>query len=1187
MSWFDEVPSRYTMLCPSCRTLNPDAKRFCTECGTPLGLACPACGTEISGTEKFCGDCGAQLDAPLAPAVSLPSMASAERRLVSVLFVDLVGFTTLSESWDAEEVRELLSRYFDICRRLIELYGGTVEKFIGDAVMAVWGTPVAQEDDAERAVRAALDLVVAVAALGDEVGARELAARAGVLTGEAAVTIGAEGQGMVAGDLVNTASRIQSVAEAGTVLVGEVTKRSSEAAIAYEDGGTHELKGKSEPLRVWRALRVTGSRGGALKAEGLEPPFVGRERELRLIKELFHVSAEEEKAHLVSVIGIAGIGKSRLAWEFFKYVDGLTQEVWWHQGRCLAYGEGVAYWALAEMVRMRARITEEEPVESALVKLRASLAEHVSDIGERAWLEPRLAHLVGLAERHATDREDLFSAWRLFFERLAERSPTVLVFEDLQWADAALLDFVEHLLDWSRSHALFVLALARPELAERRPGWGAVSRNSTTLALEALSASAMEALIDGFVPGLPAGVRAQVLERAEGVPLYAVETVRMLLDRNLLERDGEVYRLTGPIETLEVPETLHALIAARLDGLGPDERRILQDASVLGKSFTKAGLSALSGVDGSELDLALASLSRKEILSVQADPRSPERGQYTFLQDLLKRVAYETLAKKDRKARHLAAAAHLEQAWGSTEQEVAGVVAAHYLDAYSAAPEADDASEIKAVARERLAQAAERAASLAATEEARRYFEQAATLADEPLRRAELLERAAITASALGPFGTAVELFERTLELYQAEGETHAAARVSAWLGWALWMAGDLEAGSQRLEQAFEVLADEQPDADIAQLAESRARLRYFLGDVEGASARIERALEIAEALYLPSVLVDALNTKHLVLHDAGREEEALALLQHAIDLGRRHDLGRPLNRALYNLAYQMTTRDEIASAMRTDRECLELARKRGNRVDEKMAIGHLVADMFWLGEWDEAETLFSEIDPVTGGRALLDRVSHGVPLLVHRGDVEGARRILNENEALAGSDELQASVGYTLGLSLVLRAEGRPVQSLTAIREVLAHEHRLPVRHPFGKLSLVEGVEAALDADDLDAAEEFLGEWERLRPVDRTPFLEAQQARLGARLAARRGVPDPEGLESTRAAVIFRELGMPFHLGVTLLEHAEQLAEQGRSDDVDALLAEANEIFERLRARPWLERTSRARGQRQAEAVT
>jgi len=341
----------------------------------------------------------------------------AERRLVSVLFADLVGFTTLSESRDAEEVRELLSRYFDSCKRLILLYGGTVEKFIGDAVMAVWGTPTAQEDDAERAVRAALDLVAMVSTLGREVGAPELRARAGVLTGEAAVTLGAEGEGMVAGDLVNSASRIQSVAEPGKVLVGERTRRASEAAIAYEDAGSHELKGKAEPVLLFRALRVTGARGGALKSEGLEPPFVGRERELRLVKELFHASAEEKKAHLVSVVGIAGIGKSRLSWEFEKYVDGLIEDVWWHRGRCLAYGDGVAYWALAEMVRMRCGIVEEEEPSSAREKLRAALAEHIADPQERRWVEPRLAHLLALEEGAAGDQENLFSAWRIFFER--------------------------------------------------------------------------------------------------------------------------------------------------------------------------------------------------------------------------------------------------------------------------------------------------------------------------------------------------------------------------------------------------------------------------------------------------------------------------------------------------------------------------------------------------------------------------------------------------------------------------------------------------------------------------------------------------------------------------------------------------------------------------------------------------
>src|SRR3989454_5979925 len=271
------------MTCAHCGAENREGRKFCSECGTALAVSCPSCGAANEPGEKFCGDCGAALTTLSEPPAT--PERSAERRLVSVLFADLVGFTSASESRDAEDTRELLSSYFDTCRRLIELYGGTVEKFIGDAVMAVWGTPVAKEDDAERAVRAALDLVEAVAALGSEVGVPHLRARAGVLTGEAAVNLAADREGMVAGDLVNTASRIQSIAGSGAVLVGETTKRVTEAAIAYEEAGIHALKGKAEPVELWRALRVIGPRGGTARSSALEPGFVGRNRELRLVKE--------------------------------------------------------------------------------------------------------------------------------------------------------------------------------------------------------------------------------------------------------------------------------------------------------------------------------------------------------------------------------------------------------------------------------------------------------------------------------------------------------------------------------------------------------------------------------------------------------------------------------------------------------------------------------------------------------------------------------------------------------------------------------------------------------------------------------------------------------------------------------------------------------------------------------------
>ncbi len=792
------------MICSSCGTENRQGRKFCSSCGTPLAFACPTCGAANEPDDRFCGECGTPLAGTTLDAMRPLDVAPvAERRFVSVLFADLVGFTTLSESRDPEEVRELLSRYFDTARRLIGRYGGTVEKFIGDAVMAVWGAPVAKEDDAERAVRAGLDLVAAVATLGEDVSAPDLALRAGVATGEAAVTLGAEGEGMVAGDLVNTASRVQSAAAPGTVLVTEPTRRATEASIVYEDAGAHELKGKAEPVHLARPVRVIALVGGQLRSTGLESPFVGRAREFRLLKDLFHASGEDRKAHLLSVTGIAGIGKSRLSWEFFKYIDGLAETAWWHRGRCIPYGEGVTYWALAEMVRMRARIVEDEPPELSSEKLRAAIAEHVPDEEDRRFVEPRLMHLLGLEERTAPSREDLFAGCRLFFERMSDRWPVVLVFEDLQWADESLLDFIEYLLEWSRNHPLFVVALARPELLERRPTWGAGRHGSTSLSLEPLSDDAMDDLLRGMVPGLPDELRVRIRDRAEGVPLYAVETVRMLLDRGLVKRDGDRFDVAGDVEELAVPETLQALIAARLDGLTPDERMLLQDASVLGKRFTRAGAAALMGRAEDELDPMLTSLVRKELLDLQMDPRSPERGQYGFLQSLVQKVAYETLAKRDRRARHLAAADFIERTWTGDEDEIVEVIASHLLEAYRLAPDADDAAEVRGRARSMLARAGHRAQSLAAMQLARGYFERASELTDEPSEQAKLIEQAAACAFATAAIEDVTALSERARELYERAGDAHGAARASAKIGETLWLGGQPDDGAERMERAL------------------------------------------------------------------------------------------------------------------------------------------------------------------------------------------------------------------------------------------------------------------------------------------------------------------------------------------------------------------------------------------------
>ena len=353
--------------------------------------------------------------------------------MCSVLFCDLVGSTPLAESRDPEAVRELLSRYFEVASTIIGRYGGVVEKFIGDAVVAVWGSPVASEGDAERAVRAGLGLVAAVAQLGDEAGAPGLAARAGVVTGEVAVIIGAEREGMIAGDAVNTAARVQSAAGPGELLVDPPTRRLVEA-IGFADAGEHQLKGKAEPLRLWRADRVLSSAGGLQRVDGLEAPLTGRDAELRTVRELFHATVDRKVPRLVLVSGPAGVGKSRLGWEFEKYVDGLKDTVWWHRGRCLSYGDEVAFWALAQIVRQRLGIAEEDSVEAAAARLAAGLDRFVSDPAERDYIGVRLGRLLGAAAAGDAGttlaREELFAGWRLFLERLAARQPVVVLIED-------------------------------------------------------------------------------------------------------------------------------------------------------------------------------------------------------------------------------------------------------------------------------------------------------------------------------------------------------------------------------------------------------------------------------------------------------------------------------------------------------------------------------------------------------------------------------------------------------------------------------------------------------------------------------------------------------------------------------------------------------------------------------------
>ena len=1168
------------MRCENCGTENPTAQRFCGGCGTALSLICASCGAAHHPGQKFCGECGTQLPGSqsrdaLAGAIAPRAAPITERRLVSVLFADLVGFTTLSESRDPEEVRDLLSRYFDESRQIISRYGGVVEKFIGDAVMAVWGTPIAHEDDAERAVRAALELTAIVKALGEELGAADLRARAGVLTGEAAVTLDADHQGMVAGDLVNTASRIQSVATPGAVLVGESTMRTTDETISYEHAGTHQLKGKEAPVDLWRAARVVGLRRAAGRSTALEPPFTGRDRELRMIKELFHDSAEHGKVHLVSVQGVAGIGKSRLMWEFNKYVDGLAEDVWWHQGRCLAYGEGVAFWALAEMMRGRAGILEDEESSSALPKLTASIQARIPDDAERRFVGPRLAHLLALEEAGAGDQENLFAACRIYFERIADQGPSIMVFEDIHWADSALLDFIEYLVEWSRDRPIFVLTLARPDLAERRPGWGAGTRNFTSIFLEPLESLEMDSLLSDPVPGLPEEVRARILERAEGIPFYAVETVRMLIDRGILVRDNGAFRLEGSVDTLEVPESLQALIAARLDGLEPQERRLLQDAAVLGRTFTLPGLHAIAGLPEDEVTAILASLVRKDVLSISIDPLLSDRGQYGFLQDLVKKVAYDTMSKRERKARHLAAAAYLRAA--VDEDEIVEVVASHLLDAYLAAPDDDDANEIRVDALETVRKASERAASLGANEEAQRYAERAIELADNRVAEAELHERAGTMASIRLDVDAAIEHFRQAIALFESEGAMHPAARVSASLGEIVWAQGKGVDALETMAASYRVLADEEPDSDLAQLAAQLGRFTFFNGDTEDALGWIERALEIAEALDLPEVLSEALNTKSLILHTFGRASEAAGLMRHALAIALEHDKPSAALRAFNNLTDLSDYEDRYAEAERSVGDGLTLARRVGNWFWESSLLGHIYPK-YALGRWDDLVASLDEIPPDEYARARTGftqgYVAFGTAVEVHRGDLEAATQRLERFAELQTSADVQEVTEYACGAATLRLADGDPKEAFRFAEIAIEGREALSLSHSCVKEAVVTGLEAASALEDPDKVDDILG-IVRADPLGRrTSYFQAHAARIEARAL---DLVDDEAERLFKSSTAsFRDIGFPFWMAVALLEYGEWLDRRGRGPDAAPLVAEARSIFERLEARPWLERVER-----------
>ena len=1144
------------MFCGQCGAENKAGRKFCTRCGSALDAACVACGAELDPDDAFCGSCGtpvgsdAAVVAPHKPTSATPETV-AERRRVSVLFVDLVGFTSYSEDRDAEEVRSALSDYFARAQEVVELHGGVVEKFIGDAVMAVWGTPIVRENDAERSVRAAIEIVASVGELGKILGVT-LQARAGVYTGEAAVNLAAKGQGMVAGDMVNTASRLQSAAEPGSILVERSTYLASRGAIAFESVGELSLKGKQAPIEAWKAIRVSAGDMGFKPDDALEPAFSGREEEFRLLKDLVHATGREQKPRLASILGVGGIGKSRLVWEMFKYIDGLSEIIYWHQGRSPAYGEGIAFWALAEMVRMRARIAETDDEATAAEKLAACMAENIDDEEERRWLQPHLAHLLGLGEAAPDASEQLFAAWRTFFERIAEKGTVILVFEDLHWADQGLVDFIEHLMAWARTSPILIVTLARPELLDRRPNWGAGQRNFVSVHLEPLHDDDMVLLLKSIASDVPEDMRSDVVARAEGIPLYAVEMVRMLIDRQDLVLDGGQYRWVGGHDTIAVPDSLHSLIASRSDALPVSDRLMVQDAAVLGKTFTIAALGAVTGVEPKELEARLNDLVQREIFLVDTDPRSPERGQYGFVQSLIREVAYQTLSNENRKARHVTAARYFA---ALDEADLIDAVATHYVEAHRNARPGVEADELAQLARLALLEAASRAGSLGSHVQALALFERALAVTVDPAERAELLYQAGWAASVVGRGELAADYLQASIDHAVETGDSRMKAKAQARLGVSYFYISRLDDAERVLSEAIEELDDTSTPEAAALFAEA-GRIQVFKGNNEQGERLTAMAMPAAERARRVDLISDALITRGVVAIFSGRPHEAEALLAGALKLAEEHGLVPQQLRAGINIAANQARVDPRQS-FETSLHGLEMSRKYGMKEQEMFCMASALETVVFLCDWDWIRAGIDELEEHRAEASALVDPPIGIAA-AFMGDLPKARGHLDsfkqfgdmsshQDRAVAASCE--ATIAFVEGeFDIVLAAAAREA-------EAGAHDQLWP----FGIVG-----RAALLKGDLAVAQ---AERARLEAsIMQNSWLTATILTLDAGIAALQGDRDRATELYQRALSMWDQLHIPLcrllcQMDFAIMVGGEEAA--GNADEVEAYFADlGNDYF-------------------------
>jgi class 3 adenylate cyclase/tetratricopeptide (TPR) repeat protein len=969
-------------------------------------LTCPSCGTDNSEGSKFCNECGTRLEA--AP-------VREERKVITALFCDLVGSTALGERLDAEDISRLLREYQTICRKRIESHGGVVEKFIGDAVVGVFGVPLAHEDDPERAVRAALRIT-------EDVGASDLGieVRIGVNTGEALVRLDVDprsGEGFATGDTMNTAARLEAAAPVMGVAVGYGTHRASSRAIVYEELPAIRAKGKSEPLPAWQALRPIARVG---TGERDRTPFVGRDLELSMLTQLFERSRSRPSTEFVTIIAEPGLGKSRLVRELARHVDQLPEPVTWREGRCLPYGDGISFWALGEIVKAQAGILETDDQLAISVKLERTITE--PDAQTRAWMKDRLAPLVGLeTETAPPEREEVFTAWRRFLEQISAE-PTVFVIEDLHWADGAFVSFLEHLAERTAGLPLLVVVTARPEVEERHPSWPP-GRRSTVLSLSPLDDADVQTLLQEALPDADPELIPVVLERAGGSPLYAEQLAAMLRER-AMPIDGRASDET------EIPASVQALIAARIDALPPEHKRVLMEASVLGKAFWTGAVSSLG--EHEELEVTLGELVRREFCRPVHPSTMEGDTEFGFWHALVRDVAYAELTRAERARLHASTAKWIvDRNDGAFDRDAEIVV--HHVDAaieFAAAADELDAEQLTELLAGALIAAGE-AAMRTEMPRAIPHLERALdALHSDDHRRFDVMRLLAISHSAAGDLATAVTLLEEVLIQHQSQGRLEAATDVALELAGPLqWMGKGL-----RVEAILAGLRAElgsAPSRSLANILSWDANRATAAGDFEGGVSLAGEAIKMAEALGVdpPPRALAARGHSRVAIGDLGGEAEVRLAVEGYVRRGEAHHASVPI----FNLSVAMSGAGPVV-ALPYIEEAIELAERFGVEAETWSGRGGRLEALAEMGRFDEV--------------------------------VAGADPIL---EWAAASQDADTRLRVVSSLALVAINRGEPAVDPYELAD-LSRNHG-------GEISLILAAELLLAEDDAELARSLLSE--------------------------------------------------------------------------------------------------------------